>query len=194
MVPAIFALLLMIESTILTSAAIVKEKERGTMELLVTTPLKPHELILGKLLPYAIVAFLDIIIVFLVATLWFKVPFRGSLILLFSLGALFLTAGLGLGVFISTISRTQRQTMLSVVFIMIPSIILSGFIFPIANMPQAIQALTYLIPIRYFLVIVRGIFLKGIGINYLWPEVWPLILFGAVILTLSILRFKKKID
>ncbi|MBU1026376.1 MAG: ABC transporter permease [Candidatus Margulisbacteria bacterium] len=194
MVPAIFALILTIISMLLTAFSIVKEKERGTMEQLIVTPLKPHELILGKLLPFTIVAFLDITLVFLIATLWFKVPMHGSVALLFILGAIFLTTGLGLGVFISTISHNQRQAMMSALFVIIPSMILSGFIFPIANMPKAIQALTYLIPVRYFLSIVRGIFLKGIGMKYLWPDVWPLALFGAVILSLSIIRFRKKLE
>lgn len=194
MVPAIFALILMIESMVLTSFSIVKEKERGTMEQLIVTPLRPYELILGKLLPFVIVSFLDIGLVFLLATLWFKVPIHGSAILLFGLGAIFLASGLGLGVFISTISHTQRQALMTAIFILMPSLILSGFIFPIANMPKIIQGITYLIPVRYFLVIVRGIFLKGIGIKYLVKEVCPLIIFGSIILTLSILRFRKKIE
>jgi ABC-type multidrug transport system, permease component len=152
------------------------------------------ELILGKLLPFIMVAFLDITLVFLVATLWFRVPMHGSAVLLFALGALFMMTGLGLGVFISTVSRNQRQAMMSALFVIIPAMILSGFIFPIANMPKIIQAVTYLIPVRYFLVIVRGIFLKGVGLKYLWQEVWPLILFGSTILILSIIRFRKKIE
>lgn len=194
MVPAVFALILTIISMLLTAFSIVKEKESGTMEQLIVTPLRPYELILGKLLPFTIVALLDITLVFLVATLWFKVPMHGSVILLFTLGAIFLTTGLGLGVFISTISHNQRQAMMSALFVIIPSMILSGFIFPIANMPRIIQAVTYLIPVRYFLVIVRGIFLKGIGMKYLWPEVWPMALIGAILLAVSILRFRKRID
>ena len=194
MVPAIFAAILMVISMILTSASIIKEKEKGTMEMLAVTPLKPYELILGKLLPYALVAFFDMTLVFLVATLWFNVQLKGSVLLLFSMGAIFLTTGLGLGVFISTISQTQRQAMMTTEFLMIPQMILSGFIFPIANMPWAIQLITFIIPLRYFLEIVRNLFLKGTGLNYLWPNIWPLVLFGAVILTLSILRFRKKIE
>jgi ABC-2 type transport system permease protein len=194
MVPAVFALILTIISMLLTAFSIVKEKESGTMEQLVVTPLKPYELILGKLLPFSIVAFLDITLVFLVATLWFRVPMHGSAPLLFALGAIFLTAGLGLGVFISTISRNQRQAMMSALFVVIPSMILSGFIFPIANMPGIIQAVTYLIPVTYFLAIVRGIFLKGIGLKYLWPQVWPMALIGVILLAVSILRFRKRIE
>ena len=194
MVPAIFAMVLMIEGMILTAFAIVKEKERGTIEQLLVTPLKPYELILGKLLPFVILSFLDILLVYLVAILWFRVPMNGNPLLLFILSGVFLTTTLGLGVFISTISRTQRQALMSAIFVMIPSMILSGFIFPIANMPKLIQTVTYFIPIRYFLVIVRGIFLKGTGLNYLAKEVWPLLLFGSIILGLSILRFRKKIE
>jgi ABC-2 type transport system permease protein len=194
MVPAIFALIIMIESIILTSASIIKEKERGTMEMLISTPLRPYELILGKLLPSVIVAYFDIALAFLLAVLWFRVPMQGSIPLFFGLGGIFLLTGLGLGVFISTISSSQRQAMMATLFVLIPSFIISGFIFPIANMPKFIQPLTYLIPVRYFLVIVRGIFLKGVGLKYLWNEVWPLLIFGAVLLALSILRFRKRIE
>ncbi len=194
MVPALIALVLMMISMILTTAAIVKEKERGTMEMLVVTPLRSYELILGKLLPFALVALFDITLVFLVATLWFGIALKGSVLLLFLLGAIFMTTGLGLGMFISTISQNQRQSMMTISFIMAPQFILSGFVFPIANMPQPIQMLTLIIPLRYFLEIVRGIFLKGIGIRYLWNDTWPLIVFGVFILTLSVLRFRKKIE
>ncbi|MGB9612590.1 MAG: ABC transporter permease [Candidatus Margulisiibacteriota bacterium] len=194
MIPAIFALILMIESMTLTSFSIVKEKEKGTMEQLMVTPIRPYELILGKLIPTSIIALLDNLLVFFVATLWFKVPVRGSILLFFGLGAIFLATGLGLGIFISTISQNQRQAMMSAIFVLSPSMILSGFIFPIANMPRLIQAITYLIPARYFLVIVRGIFLKGIGINFLWKEALSLIIFGSIVLGLSIARFRKKIE
>ena len=194
MVPAIFAQVLMLVSMVLTTSSIVKEKEKGTMEMLAVTPLRPYELILGKLIPYALVAFFDMTLVFLVATLWFDIQLKGSVLLLFSLGTLFMTTGLGLGVFISTISQTQRQAMMSNVFIMAPSFILSGFIFPIANMPLPVQLLTLILPLRYFLTIVRGLFLKGIGFNYLWPEVWPMALIGTALLLFSVLRFRKKIE
>ncbi len=194
MVPAIFATILMMITALLTSASIVKEKENGTMEMLAVTPLKPYELILGKLLPYTIIAFMDLVMVFLVATLWFKVPMRGSVALLFGLSTIFLFTGLGLGVFISTTAKTLRQSLVGTILLILPSVILSGFIFPIANMPFVIQLVTLFIPVRYFLVIVRDIFLKGVGINYLWPNVWPLIVFGIVILSISILRFRKKIE
>jgi len=194
MVPAIFALTLLIQTMNLTALSIVKEKEKGTLEQLAVTPLKPYELILGKIIPYALVAFIDIGLITLVATLWFGVILKGSILLLFTLGMIYAATGLGLGVFISTISRTQRQSLMSTIFILGPANILSGFIFPIANMPPFIQAITYLIPVRYFLVIARGIFLKGNGLASLWGDVWPMALFAIIILTLSIVRFRKKLD
>ncbi|OGC05964.1 hypothetical protein A2230_08600 [candidate division WOR-1 bacterium RIFOXYA2_FULL_36_21] len=193
MVPAIFAQILMLVSMFLTTAAIVKEKENGTMEMLIVTPLKSYELILGKLIPFIIVALTDIALVFLAITILFGIPMKGSILLLFLLGLLFASAGLGIGVFISTISQTQRQAIMASSFIMMPFFILSGFIFPIANMPKPIQFLTIFIPLRYFLSIVRGLFLKGIGLNYLWPDIWPLFVIAVVVLTLSILRFRKKL-
>jgi ABC-2 type transport system permease protein len=164
------------------------------MEMLAVTPLKSYELILGKLLPFVIIALFDIVLVLLIATLWFNVWIKGSVFDLFYMGVIFMLTGLGLGIFISTISQTQRQAMMTVIFIILPQIIISGFIFPIANMPKIIQLITYLIPLRYFLEIVRNIFLKGVGINYLWYSVWPMVVFGVVILSLSIIRFRKKID
>ena len=194
MVPALFALVLMMVSMLLTTSAIVKEKERGTMEMLIVTPLRSYELILGKLIPFAIIAFLDITLIFLVATLWFGIAIKGSVLLLFVLAGLFMTTGLGLGVFISTVSQTQRQAMMTLTFLLAPQFILSGFVFPIINMPKPIQYLTLIIPLRYFLSIVRGIFLKGIGIKYLWNDVWPLIILGSAILILSVVRFRKKLE
>ncbi|MBN3032487.1 MAG: ABC transporter permease [Candidatus Saganbacteria bacterium] len=194
MVPGVFATILMMISMILTSASIIKEKERGTMEMLAVTPLRPTELILGKLIPFALVAFFDILLVFLAATLWFNIQFRGNVLELFLLGSVFMLTGLGLGVFLSIVSQTQRQAMMTTVFLIMPQIILSGFIFPIANMPWLIQLATGIIPLRYFLEIVRSIFLKGVGLRYLWHDVWPMVLIGAVIMGLSVLRFRKKLE
>lgn len=194
MVPAIFSLVLMIISMLLTSFSIVKEKEKGTLEQLLVTPLRPTELILGKLLPFSIVALIDIVLVYLVARWWFRVPMQGSTLLLFGLGGIFLLTGLGLGVFISIVSANQRQAMMAALFVMIPSIILSGFIFPIANMPGPIQLVTYFIPARYFLEIVRGLFLKGVGIEYLWLNVLALLAFGVALLTASVLEFRRQLD
>jgi ABC-2 type transport system permease protein len=194
MVPAIFAQILMMVSMMLTMFSVVKEKEKGTIEQLMVTPLLPYELILGKLIPPVTVAFIDSIFAFIVAILWFRVPIHGSALLLFVLGLIFSVTGLGIGLLISTVSRNQRQAIMTNSLFMSPQFILSGFIFPIASMPVFIQGLTHLIPLRYFLIIVRGIFIKGVGIKYLWKEVWPMLIFSTVILWLSVARFKKKLD
>lgn len=193
MVPGVVATLLMIMTMMLTSLAIVKEKEMGTMEQLIVTPVRPFELIVGKFLPFILIGFIDIILVLVIAAFWFQVPVKGSVSLLFGLGLVFMMTTLGLGLFISTISRNQQQAMITAVFFMLLMILLSGFIFPVENMPAAIQFFTYLVPMRYFLVIIRAIFLKGVGIETLWDETAAMLVFGLVILTLSVLRFRKKL-
>lgn len=194
MVPAIFAQILMMISMILTMFSVVKEKEKGTIEQLIVTPLRPYEMMLGKMVPAMTVAMADTLFAFLIATLWFRVPMQGSVILLFVLGTLFSMTGLAIGLLISTVSRNQRQAMMTNMLIQSPQFILSGFIFPIASMPVLIQWLTYLIPLRYFLIIVRGLFLKGAGVRYLWSEIWPMIVFVTVMLALSVARFKDKME
>jgi ABC-2 type transport system permease protein len=194
MVPGVLAMVLMIITMTLTSLAVVKEKEIGTLEQLMVTPIKPYQLILGKLLPFIIIGALDALLVILVARFWFDVPLRGSVVLLLALSGLFVLTTLGLGLFVSTISKTQQQAMMTAqFFFFMPFIYLSGFAFPIENMPRVIQYVTYLIPLRYFIVIIRGVFLKGIGISELWPQVIPLWIFGLAILTLSVLRFRKRL-
>jgi len=192
-VPGIFAQLLMLISMILTVSSIVKEKTRGTIEMLSVTPLRPMELIMGKLLPFAAVAMFDMSIVFLISTLWFGVPMRGSVLLLFVMGAVYLMAGLGTGVVISTYANNERQAGMLNLLVTAPQLLLSGFVFPIENMPVFIQFVTYFIPLRYFLSMVRELFLKGTGITYLWPEVWPLLLIGVAILTVSVMKFRKSL-
>ena len=193
MVPGVFSMILFLVTMLLTSLAIVKEREIGTLEQLVVTPITPVELIAGKTLPYIAIGFVDMLLVLALATFWFGVPVAGSVALLFALSLVFIFTSLGLGLFISTVSHTQQQAMMTTFFIMLPSILLSGFIFPIANMPQVIQWVTHAIPLRYFLVIVRGIFLKGNGFAVLWPQVAVLLAFGVGILTLAVLRFKKRL-
>jgi len=193
MVPGVLCLILLVVTMVLTSLAIVKEREIGTLEQLVVTPIKPSELMLGKMLPFVAIGFLDVVLILFVAGAWFRVPIAGSLLLLFALTTVFLMTTLGIGLFVSTVSRTQQQAMMTAFFIMMPSIMLSGFMFPIENMPRAVQFLTYLIPLRYFLTIVRGIFLKGVGLAVLWPQVLALLAFGVTILALSSLRFRKKL-
>jgi len=194
MVPAIFSQLLLMISMTLTAFSVVKEKEKGTMEQLIVTPLKPYEMILGKVIPPILIALTDILVVYIVAVFWFRVPMRGSLATLFTLGTIFMMTGLGLGILISTVSKNQRQSIMTTNLIMSPMFILSGFVFPIASMPIIIQWLTNLIPLKYFLVIVRGIFLKGNGVYYLWSDIWPLIIIGISLLSISILRFRKKLE
>jgi ABC-2 type transport system permease protein len=178
----------------LTSLAIVREKEVGTMEQLMVTPIRPIEMIIGKTLPFGVVGMLDLILTMILALVVFHIPFRGSLALLLFSGALFVLTTLGVGLFLSTISHTQQQAMMSSFFFLVPAFMLSGFAFPIENMPQVVQYLTFLNPLRYFVEIVRGIFLKGTGAAVLWPQMLALFLFGTAILTLSAVRFHKRLD
>ena len=194
MVPGILALLLLAVTTNLSSMAIVREREIGTLEQLNVTPLARWELIAGKLLPYAALGMLNVLLVVPVAVFWFEVPFRGSVGLLMLMSLVYLMTTLGIGLFVSTISNTQQQAMItSSFFFLLPMVFLSGFIFPIENMPAAIQTVTYLVPVRYFLVILRGIFLKGIGLEVLWPQALALFAWGVGILTLATLRSSKRL-
>jgi ABC-2 type transport system permease protein len=194
MIPGILALVLLVVTTNLSSMAIVREKELGTLEQLNVTPLARWELVVGKLLPYAVLGMLDVLIVIAVAVGWFEVPLRGSLVLLLGSCMVYLMTTLGLGLLVSTISNTQQQAMMTAsFFFLIPMIFLSGFIFPIENMPYVIQQVTYLIPLRYFLVMLRGIFLKGVGLDVLWPQLLALAAWGIAILTLATLRSTKRL-
>ena len=194
MIPGIVALLLLVITTNLSAMAIVREKEVGTLEQLNVTPLARWELIAGKLLPYAFIGIIDVVLVLIVAIYWFEVPMRGSIPLLFGMCLIYLLSTLGLGLFVSTISQTQQQAMMTTIFFfMMPMLYLSGFIFPIENMPKWIQPFTYLIPLRYFLVIVRGIFQKGIGMEVLWPQALALFAWGAAVLALATQRSSKRL-
>ena len=193
MLPGVIALLLLVITSNLSSMAIVRERELGTLEQLNVTPLGRWELILGKLLPYGIIGFLDVLLVLAVAIYWFDVPMRGSVALLLAASVVYLVCTLGLGLFVSTISSTQQQAMMTATFFfLMPMIYLSGFIFPIENMPTVIQWVTYAIPLRYFLVIVRGIFLKGVGWDVLWPQFAALAAWGALVITLAAARTRKR--
>jgi ABC-2 type transport system permease protein len=193
MVPGVLALLLLVVTTNLSSMGIVREKELGTLEQLNVTPLRRWELIVGKLLPYALVGMVDVCLVLGVAVLWFEVPLRGSVPLLFLLTLVYLMSTLGIGLFVSTISSTQQQAMMTTIFFfLMPMIYLSGFIFPIENMPAVIQPFTYLLPLRYYLVILRSIFLKGVGLETLWPEALALAAWGLAILSLAVVRSTKR--
>ena len=193
-IPGIISFLIMLLSLLFTSMAIIRERESGTIEQLIVTPLKPGELILGKTIPYIIIAETQMIVVFAFALLWFSLPFQGDFLLVILASLLFLLSTLGIGLFISTISSTQQQAMMTTFFFIMPFMLFSGFIFPIANMPVIIQYLTYLNPLRYFLVIVRGVFLKGVGLEILWPQFLALALLGSVVFTGAVKRFRKRLD
>ena len=192
-IPGVIASIAFLIPIILTAQAIVREKEIGTLEQIMVTPIRSWELMVGKTLPFALIGFLDVIMISVVGVLWFEVPLRGNpLILLLSTG-LFLMSSVGVGLFMSTVSSTQQQAQISAFFFNMPVFILSGFAFPIENMPVWIQYLTYANPLRYFLVIVRGVFLKGTGFDILWPQMLPLAFWGGFMILLSSLRFRKRL-
>jgi ABC-2 type transport system permease protein len=194
MVPAVLVMVLMLVITILSSMAIVKEKEAGTIEQIVVTPLRDWEFILGKMIPFTLTGFIQVFLVLTIAVFFFRVPLRGSLLALLTLSILFVIVGLGLGIFVSSIAKTQQQaTMTAQFFLLFPMMILSGFVFPIENMPKFFQYLSYLIPIRYALEIVRGIFLKGDTFGDLLPQTFALLLIGGVVLSLSVNRLRRNL-
>ncbi len=193
MIPGITALVLLIITTLLTALSVVKEKELGTNEQLMVTPIKPWELILGKLAPFPLIGLFDLMLLMFMGSFWFGVPIKGNVFLLVISSFLFIMTSLGIGLLISTISQTQQQAMLSALFFLIPNILLSGFIFPIANMPVILQTFTYAIPARYYLEIVRGIYLKGTGFADLLLQIVTLTVFGLVILGYSVRSFRKQL-
>jgi ABC-2 type transport system permease protein len=178
----------------LTAFAIVREREIGTLEQVMVTPIRPFELILGKTIPFFLVGLADVALVAVVGTLWFQVPFRGNLLVLLLGVVLFLLSTLGVGLLISTLSSTQQQAFASGFFFLNPAFTLSGFAFPITSMPKAMQIITYVDPLRYFLVILRGTFLKGVGLAVLWPQMFALGGLTTVLLAISVSRFRKSID
>ncbi len=194
MIPALIGQILQFLTTLLTATSIVRERERGTIEQLIVTPLRPWELVLGKLTPYVVISFVDMLEVLIAGTLLFKVPISGSLILLLSMAALFLVTTLGIGLLISTVANTQQEAMLTTMLTILPSIFLSGFFFPLAAMPVWLQAISYLIPLRYFLIIARGIILKGVGIASLWSEIVALVIFAVLVMSAAASRFRKSLD
>jgi ABC-2 type transport system permease protein len=194
MIPGLLGLILQFQTLLLTAFAVVRERERGTLEQLVVTPIKPWELMLGKILPYVVLAFANVFLTSAIGRFWFGVEFAGSFPLLLGLAVLFVLSSLGLGLLISTVSQTQTQAMQMAMFVMLPSIILSGFVFPREGMPPIIQDIGLAIPLTYFLRILRGIILKGVGVEILLPEVLALIVFGLVVFGLSATRFRKTLD
>jgi ABC-2 type transport system permease protein len=194
MVPGVICLILLITTLLLTSMALTKEREMGTLEQLIVSPIKPWELIIGKTIPFVLIGFCDVIIIISAGKLIFDVPIRGSLLFLFGVALLFVLTTLSLGLFISTISRTQQQAMMTAFFFILPAILLSGIFSPIENMPQIVQYITLLNPLRYFSTAVRGILLKGNDISILWPQVLALFIFGLAASVFSSLRFKKHLE
>lgn len=194
MIPALIGLILQLQATMLTSGAIVRERERGTIEQLIVTPIRPFELMLGKTLPYMLVAFFMVIEVLVVGSFWFKVPIRGNIVFLLFASLLFLLVVLGLGLMISTVASNQQESMLLTIATILPSVFLSGFIYPISGLPQWLQAVSYVIPLSYFIDIVRSTMLKGVGFDVLASKVLILGLFAAVLLIVASLRFKKRLE
>ena len=189
--PAIVVHLATLTSLILTSMAIVREREIGTMEQILVTPIRPAEFIIGKILPFAIIALADVALIAVVGVFWFDVPIHGNLLLLFLATVVYLLTPLGAGLMISTIARTQQQASMSTFFFYFPAFLLSGFVYPVENMPEVVQWITYANPVRYALVIVRGIFLKGTGLGVLWPQMLALLAMGLLMLAVAVKRFRK---
>jgi ABC-2 type transport system permease protein len=195
MLPSIVGLVLIIITVNITSLAIVKEREIGTLEQLLVTPVRPYQLIIGKLLPFTFIGLVAVTLVLAVMIFWFGINVKGSIPLLFLSSLVFMLSTLGLGLFVSTISKTQQQAMVTSAFLVImPMIFLSGFAFPIESMPKIIQYVTYIIPLKYFIIIIRGIVLKGLTMADLWQELGILFLIGVIILVFSSLRFKKSME
>ena len=192
-VPAVITNILFVITMLLSSMAIVREKEIGTIEQVIVTPIRKGEFILGKTLPFVLIGYIDVFLISAVGALVFDTPVRGSLWLLFLATTLFLMSSLGIGLLISTVSHTQQQAMMSAFFIIFPAMLLSGFAFPIENMPEPAQWLTLLNPLRYYMVVIRGIFLKGVGLEILWPQLAAMTMIGSVVLLVAVGRFKKTI-
>jgi ABC-2 type transport system permease protein len=193
-VPGVIGSLTLVLVITLTAFAVVREREIGTLEQIMVTPIRPVEFILGKTLPFFLIGLFDVSLIALVGTLWFQVPFRGHISILFTGSVLFLICMLGVGLLISTVSSTQQQAMVTAFFFIMPAITFSGFGFPIATMPQWLQVATYLSPLRYFLVVLRGTYLKGVGMDVLWPQISAMAGLGVFLLTIAILRFHKAVD
>jgi ABC-2 type transport system permease protein len=193
-VPGIIGSLTLVLVVTLTAFAVVREREIGTLEQIMVTPIRPAEFILGKTLPFFLIGLFDVSLIGTVGTLWFQVPFRGQILVLFAGAVLFLLCMLGVGLLISTVSSTQQQAMVTAFFFIMPAITFSGFGFPISTMPQWLQYLTYLSPLRYFLVVLRGTYLKGVGMEILWPQMVAMAALGISLLTIAVLRFHKALD
>jgi len=194
MIPGVIGMILYAITSILTATSVVRERERGTIEQLIVTPIRPWELVVGKVLPYVILAFIDTLEVLAIGHWWFGVPVRGDLSLILACSGLLLLTGLGIGLFASTIANTQQEAMLSVWLTLLPSIFLSGFFFPLEAMPKVLQWVAYIVPLRYYLVIIRALLIKGVGAGAIWFEILMLGLMGVLIMALASVRFRKRLD
>lgn len=194
MIPGIVVVLLTAVTTLLTALGLVREKEIGTLEQLMVTPIKSYQLMIGKTVPFAILGLIEITFAITLAKLWYQIPIRGNLLLFFGFALIFMFTTLGVGIFVSTVSKTQQQALFLAWFFMVFAILMSGFMFPIENMPKVMQYLTYINPVRYFITIVRELFLKGSGLSYLWQQGLIMTLFSIVIITFSAIRFQKRVS
>ena len=194
MIPGVIGMILYALTSILTATAIVRERERGTIEQLIVTPIRPWELVVGKIIPYVILAFLNTVEVLAIGSLWFKVPIRGELSVIFLLSGVFLLSSLGIGILASTLANTQQEAMLIVWMTLLPGIFLSGFFFPLDAMPKILQWISYIIPLRYYMVIIRSLMLKGVGYAAIREDVIALVIFGLGIMTVAASRFRKRLD
>jgi ABC-2 type transport system permease protein len=191
-VPGVIASVIMFVCLILTSMSVVREREMGTIEQIMVSPIRPIELMIGKTAPFAVIALFDMVVVIAIGMLWFDITMKGSMLFLFIGTLAYLLSILGIGLFISTVLKTQQQSMMATMFFAMPALLLSGFMFPIENMPLGFQYVTYLNPLTYYLIIIRGVFLKGSGIDVLWPELLSLLVLGVIIIALSAFRFRKR--
>jgi drug efflux transport system permease protein len=194
MIPGVIAMILFFLTTMLTATAVVRERERGTIEQLIVTPIRPWELVVGKILPYVILAFMNMAEVMALGHWWFHVPVRGSLLLILVLSGLFLLSSLGMGLLASTVANTQQEAMLVVWMTLLPALFLSGFFFPLEAMPKVLQWVSLFFPLRYYLVIIRSLMLKDIGAAALWPNIVALAIFGLGLMTVASLRVRKRLD
>jgi ABC-2 type transport system permease protein len=194
MIPGVIGMILFALTSILTATAIVRERERGTIEQLIVTPIRSWELIVGKMLPYTLLAFLNTLEVLAIGAWWFKLPVRGDLLLILLLSGLFLFSSLGIGLLASTVANTQQEAMLVVWMILLPALFLSGFFFPLEAMPEPMQWISYLMPLRYYLVIIRSLLLKDVTLYMLRGEVFALVIFGFGLMSIAALRFRKRLD
>ena len=194
MIPGVIGMILFAITAILTATAVVRERERGTIEQLIVTPIRPWELVVGKVVPYTILSLIDTLEVLIIGHWWFGVPVRGDLSLILGCSGLLLLCGLGIGLFASTIANTQQEAMLTVWMTLLPSIFLSGFFFPLEAMPKVLQWISYIVPLRYYLTIIRALLIKGVGAGAIWSEIVALAAFGVGIMTAASVRFRKRLD